>query len=432
MGRVLVGGVVLLLLVAIVSAVPATASEDKLLRLLVKKGLITEQEAVAIQKEVEAEAIEPQPTPREVGEALRDEVRQELRRRELEAIGLTLRLEGEARWREFKDVGNRHSGSDSELFLRRAWVGLDARPLDFVTARLVLSTEWFGADTTDQGQRADSEVTLEEATIKLRSDDFPLYGIVGFRTQPFGVFFPRLVTDPMTQDAYEVKQVGATVGLKAKKWDVDLSATVYRGETQMDHFFASGLFDSTSVVRSTDAGLRRAGDHIGSMIVSATASPLKDLVLGTAFLSEPGDRSRNETAAAWIGLTLGRVSAEVEFAAAVDRERYVLRALGERLSRSFDERILTLGAIWRVVKPLELIARYERFWDGGLARHAGVWSAENRISVGVGYTLYERDETLVKLLAEYRFTTYRRAGDARQLAAPEQNEAFAKLVISYR
>ena len=65
-------------------------------------------------------------------------------------------------------------------------------------------------------------------------------------------------------------------------------------------------------------------------------------------------------------------------------------------------------------------------------RAAEIWSAENRVSVGAGYTLYEREETSARFLVEYRFTAYRRGGAARGLAAPEQNEAFAKLQVSYR
>ena len=126
-----------------------------------------------------------------------------------------------------------------------------------------------------------------------------MYGVLGFRTQPFGAFFPRLVTDPVTQDAYEVKKVGATLGWKPGPWDLDLSATAYRGEEQMAHLFVSGLFDSASVVRSTDAGLRAEADDVGSWILAATLSPLKDLVAGAAFVSEPGDGRRNQTLALW-------------------------------------------------------------------------------------------------------------------------------------
>jgi hypothetical protein len=68
------------------------------------------------------------------------------------------------------------------------------------------------------------------ATITLQSETgFPLYLVVGQRTQPFGAFFAHFVTDPMSQDAYEVKQVGATVGYTARKlWGLDLRVSPLR------------------------------------------------------------------------------------------------------------------------------------------------------------------------------------------------------------
>ena len=433
MRRAVVAGLLGVCLMTVLDGSPAPAgSEDKLMRLLIKKGLISEQEYEAIKKEAEATPGEAQPGPQEVADALRDEVRRELQRRDEESIAFTLKVEGEGRWRAHRDVGARRSGSTSDLFLRRASVGLDARPLDFLTARLVLTSEWFGAQTTDQGQPVDEKVTIDEGTITLGAEGFPVYGVFGFRTQPFGAFFPRLVTDPMTQDAYEVKEVGATLGWKSKPWDLDLSATVYRGEEQMAHLFASGLFDSTSVSRSTDAGLRAETEEIRSFIVAASLSPLKDLTMGAAFVSEPGDDRRNQTLALWARYTLGRVIAEAEFAAALTRERYVLEPSGARLGRAFEERIVSLGLTYTLAKPLAIAARFEHLWDDGLAHAADIWSAENRVSVGAGYTLYERDETSARFLVEYRFTGYRRGGVAQALATPEQNEAFAKLQVSYR
>jgi hypothetical protein len=424
----------LLVALALLHATPAHAlSEETLARLLIRKGIITEQEYEALRREVETAAVEaPTAAPAEAVDALRDEVRQELRRREEESIGVLLRVEGEGRWQAHRDPGNRRSESTSDLFLRRASVGFDARPLPFVTARLLLTSEWFGAQATDQGQPVDEHLTIDEGTVTLRAEDSPVYGIFGFRTQPFGVFFPRVVTDPMTQDAYEVKQVGATMGLKLRMWDVDLSATAYRGEQQMDHFFDARLFDSMAVVRSTGAGLRSENGDVTSFILGASVAPHKNLVLGGAFLSEPGDGQRNQTATAWIGYTFGRFVAEVEFASALSRERYVLQRSGERLGRSFTEKVASVGLTYRPVRAVEIAARLDRFWDDGLARAAGIWSTANRLSVGAGYTLYERDEIRVNLLGEYRFTTYRSGGPAHGTAVPEQNEAFAKVVVSYR
>ena len=433
MRRAWTAGLLAISLLIVLRASPAHAGgEDKLARLLIKKGIITAQEYAVLKREVEEAAADPQPTPQDVAEALRDEVRQELRRPDEAAIGVTLRVEGEGRWRAHRDAGDKRSGSTSDLFLRRASLGADAKALDFLTARLVLTSEWLGAQTTDQGQPVDEKVTVDEGTLTLGKEGFPVYGVLGFRTQPFGAFFPRLVTDPVTQDAYEVKKVGATLGWKPGPWDLDLSATAYRGEEQMAHLFVSGLFDSASVVRSTDAGLRAEADDVGSWILAATLSPLKDLVAGAAFVSEPGDGRRNQTLALWTGYTLGRATAEVEFASALGRERYVLQSSGARLRRSFEETMVSLGLRYNLTKPLQVAARLERFWDDGLARAAGLWSAETRVSVGAGYTLYEQEETSARVLVEYRLTSYRRGGAARAAAAPDQGEAFAKLQIGYR
>lgn len=423
----------LTLAVFAVPAVAASAADDPLVRLLIKKGILTEEEARAFKEAATTSAqAEAEPTGRDQIDGLRDEVRQEFTRREKESITLFARVEGEGRWRARRDVGNRDSGSTSDLFLRRAEVGLEFRPRDYLLGRLVVTSEWLGAQTTDQGQEPDDFVSVDEATLTLASEEWPVYAVVGKRTQPFGAFFSRLVTDPMTQDAYEVKQAGATLGVKPGFWDVDLSVTLYKGEEQLNHLFESGLFDAAAAVRSSAAGLRDETDDVSSFLAAATLSPLKELTLGVGYLSEPGDGRRNQTGAVWLGYTWGPVTAEAEFFAALARERYVLAGAGTRFEQSFKEKVLAVGLSYRPLPPVELAARYERLWDGGLADRAETWSARNRASVGAGYTLYARDEIQVRLLGEYRFTHYRRGGAARDVAAPDQQEAFLKLAVSYK
>ncbi len=94
--------------------------------------------------------------------------------------------------------------------------------------------------------------------------------------------------------------------------------------------------------------------------------------------------------------------------------------------------MVSFGLTYKLAKPLDVAGRFEHLWNDGLARQAGIWSADNRVSLGVGYTLFEREETSVRLLGEYRFTSYRRGGAARDFAIPEQSEAFAKLQVGYR
>ena len=106
MRRAWTAGLLAISLLIVLRASPAHAGgEDKLARLLIKKGIITAQEYAVLKREVEEAAADPQPTPQDVAEALRDEVRQELRRPDEAAIGVTLRVEGEGRWRAHRDAG---------------------------------------------------------------------------------------------------------------------------------------------------------------------------------------------------------------------------------------------------------------------------------------------------------------------------------------
>jgi hypothetical protein len=347
-------------------------------------------------------------------------------------------VEGEGRWLGQQDMKDKKRGFTSDLFLRRAELGFEAKLVDFLQARLVLTSEWLGTQKTDHGQTADASLTVDEATLAIRSEKFPLfYGVLGKRTQPFGAFFSHLVTDPMSQDAYEVKQIGATLGFRHQgtdraSWGKDFSLTLYRGEDQLNHFFESGLFDSGAVVRSTSAGFRRETKQVSSFIFASSLSPLKDFTLGTAYLSEPGESRRNQTGGIWAGYNRGRMSMEAEFFTALSRERYVLERTSERFAESFKEKMLLLGFAYRPTKALELAARYEHLWDGGLADRAKTWSVRNRFSAGAGYTIYERGEIAVQILGEYRFTDYRRGGSASEFAAPNGNGMFTKLVVSYK
>jgi hypothetical protein len=281
-------------------------------------------------------------------------------------------------------------------------------------------------------------LTVDEATLTLANERFPLFhGVVGKRTQPFGAFFSHLVTDPMSQDAYEVKQVGATLGFKHRgadraNWGKDFSLTLYRGEDQLNHFFDSGLFDASAVVRSTSAGLRQETKQVSSFIFASSLSPFKDLTLGTAYLSEPGDSRRNQTGAIWAGYTTGRLSMEAEFFTALSRERYVLESTSERFREPFKEKMLVVGFAYRPIKALELATRYGHLWDDGLADRAKCWSVRNRLSVGAGYTVYERGDIGVQILGEYRFTDYRKGGSGREVVAPNANGLFTKLSVSYK
>ena len=118
---------------------------------------------------------------------VRNEILTEMAEKDEAAISIWVTLEGEVRWRRYGNLGDRNSGSTSDIFLRDAEIGLEFKPTDYLTGKLVLKSEYLGSDTTDGGGEADSAVVVDEATITFEQEDgFPLYFVIGKRTQPFG------------------------------------------------------------------------------------------------------------------------------------------------------------------------------------------------------------------------------------------------------
>ncbi|MFO0751816.1 MAG: LbtU family siderophore porin [Thermodesulfovibrionales bacterium] len=430
-------------LVSQLSVSAAYAGEgDAILNILLKKGIITEQEYKTIKEELKAggeaqkaevnretaEAIEQAPPKEEAGWTKR-----------LKVSGL---LEGEYRWRKRSDVSNRNSGSASDLYLRRFELGLEAQPKDWMKVSSVLNSEWVG-DSVNQG---DEKITVDQAIITFQKKEFPVYLVLGKRTQPFGVFTNHLVTDPMTQDAYEAKRVGVSLGMTGPL-GLDVSATVYKGEVQMDRLLGSGLFEA--------ARTGAPADDVASYIFSSSVSPLEDhLTFFLSYLSEPGRGKRNSTVN--IGLSaavpgLEGLRLDAEYMKALARERYA------GLSEAFKEGILSVTASYvfnhhhgerhedlgdvtlqeRVThlfeEPMELALRYERFDDDDLAEKTASWSAKNRYSLGVRYPIYKDAERGLTafVAAEYRYTDYRLHSSLTDVRADNNKELYLKLGVGF-
>ncbi|RJQ54536.1 MAG: LbtU family siderophore porin [Nitrospiraceae bacterium] len=414
---------------------------DHILNILLKKGVISEQEYEAVKGELKtgeekkqvqlntkiAEAIEyNKPEKDEAGEWAK-------------RIKLSGLFEGEYRWMEFRDVSDKNSDSTSDLYLRRIELGLEAGLTDWINATAVLNSEFIG-DDVNQG---DEKITVDEAVITLQKEDFPLYLVIGKKAQPFGVFENHLITDPMTQDAFETKRVGLTVG-SAGPVGLDMSATLYKGEEQMDHLVESGLFEVTRAGEATD--------DVGSYILSASISPMEDhLQFFAAYLSEPGRGKRNTTmnfgfSAAVPGLQALRFDGE--YMKALNRELY------DGLDETFKEGVFSVTASYvldngdrediggatfaeRVAhvleEPLHFAARYESFDDDELAEKTSSWSAKNRYSLGVRYPFYRDEEKglAAYVAAEYRYTDYRLHSSLEDTRADNNQEMFARLGVAF-
>jgi len=280
----------------------------------------------------------------------------------------------------------------------------------------VLNSEWIG-DDINQG---DEKITVDEATLSFQPEDMPVYLVLGKRTQPFGVYENHLITDPMTQDAYETKRVGITAGYTGPM-GLDLSVTVYKGQEQMDHLFESGLFEDT---------LQRAGegtDDVGSYIVSASLEPYEGVMVFGGYLSEPGRGNRNETLNLGVSFAptfMEGVRFDAEYMKALDRElydgvntKYKEGVFSATLAYEFvvRERKVIGGGLFAerrahlIKEPLEVALRYEHFDDDGMSEDLGIWTVKDRYSGGARYSFYNDEQTGFNafVAGEYRHTEYR-------------------------
>jgi len=415
------------LLTLLMISSPAYAGEaEALLNLLLKRGLITEQEYEELTAG-RTEGMERQ-------EAAADGTESDDR------VVIEGALEGEFRWMKHRELTVGSDDSTSDLYLRTIELGLGVKLTDWITASAVLNSEWIGDDINT----GDEMITVDEAFITLQDGGFPFYAVAGKRTQPFGLFESHLITDPMTQDAYETKKVGLTAGCTGPA-GTDISLTVYKGEEQMNHLFESGLFDTESVSRAGNET-----DDVGSFIVSVSAEPVEEaLTLFGAYLSEPGAGSRNETMNLGFNFVLPALEnlrIDGEYMKALKREIY------EGADREYREGVLSIAAAYEFIlrqreviggglfaerrahvvsEPLEVSLRYEYFDDDGLAEELDSWSVRNRCSVGARYSFYNDEASGLNafLSVEYRRTGLRISGPADM--KKDNDEVYARMGVNF-
>ncbi|MEC4675470.1 MAG: LbtU family siderophore porin [Nitrospirota bacterium] len=357
----------------------------------------------------------------------------------MEKVTLAGAIEGDYRWSEHNDVTDTTSDSTSDLFIRTMELGAEADFTAWIKGSLVLLAEDLGTDD-------ETDVSVDEAVMTIQSEGFPVYLILGKRVQPFGFFENHLVSDPMTQDAYETNRAGVTVGLTGPR-ALDFSATLYKGEEMMNHFFESGLFNTDTAA----GGISREGegsDDVGSYIVSLSLSPMEDhITLFGAYISETGNRERNVTVNAgfsFIPPGLKNIRIDAEYMKALSREKY------DGAGREYKEGMFSIAVAYEVVLrkkqitgdvllaesrgremsgPLEFAVRYEHFDDDGMAEGAGTWTVDNRYSAGTGYSFYYDEESglTAYIAAEFRLTKYREITDS----IDKNNEFLARLGLSF-
>ncbi len=355
----------------------------------------------------------------------------------IKRIHLSGTLEGDFSWTEHSDVTDRDSGSSSDLFIGTMELGVEADFTDWIKGFVLFLAE-------DLGTADETDVTTDEATLTLQKDDVPFYLAFGKKAQPFGVYENHLLSDPMTQDAYETNRAGLTIGY-AGPLDSDISLTVYKGEEQMDHLFESGLFDADTLSRKGEES-----DDVESFVLAASLTPVENyLTLFAAWLSEPGRGRRNNTVNAGISLVppfIENMRIDGEYMKALNREEY------DGVDREFKEGALSVSVAYQFVlrereviggglfaerkahivsEPFEIAARYEHFDDDGMTDKAVAWSVEDRYSLGARYTFYNDWILTAYLSAEYRHSDYRVPSSLKGTMADGNDEFFARLGLSF-
>jgi len=310
-------------------------------------------------------------------------------------------------YRDPKDITDQNSDSTSDLDVGTVELGAEVRFHEWVTGNFILKGESLDDD---------DRIFCDEVAITIQKKGVPLYFVGGKRGQPFGVFNSHLISDPITQDCYEIGRSGVTVGVTHDFLEFDVSATVYKGEILADKLTESRYGWERDPNPNPDPT-----DNVSSYILNISMAPFERLCLSAYFASEPGQGCRNETIGGSVEYAIGPVTFDAEYIAALNRERNATANREYRESAWF-------GAIaFQVADPLEIAARYEAFEDDIDGDQDG--HLENRYLIGANYTFFEKDNFSATLMLEYRRSNYEKSAGG--TAHDNMDEIFARIGVGF-
>ncbi len=353
-----------------------------------------------------------------------------------ERPGLSGLLDLESRWSRAAIVRAGGSGSRSDLYVRKVELAVEAPLLHGVNAIAVLSSEWIG----DGLNAGDGALGVDEVHLDLEGRH--AYLAAGLRSQPFGVFDNPLVTEPLTQDAYEIKKPGVTLGARGPQ-GLDLSLTAYAGGALWEHFTSSRLLDAAALARQP-----LASDRISSCVLTAALAPWDGrLNLSGALDSEPGAGRRNTTANAALQLAPHGsnhllLDGEVMWALSREAPAGAPRAFKERAGSfsaayafTFRPRSLRGGGNYRARRaqrhahPVLVGVRQEFLDDDGLSAARSIATVRQRTSLGGRYTFADDRGRTAYVSAEYRRT--QRRVPAQEPFSRRGHEGYLRLGIDF-
>ena len=244
---------------------------------------------------------------------------------------------------EVSDVSDKDSGSSSDLGLGSVELELRVFFNKWVKSKIVVAVD-------DVGKKdGEEKIKIDEAIFTMECPWVPLYFTGGYTVLPFGVFEDRLITGLITEDLYEIEEVGATLGFSPDFHGLDISFTVYGGQDIIENLEDVGTHEF-----GPD---REEDDDVNSFIANVSLEPVEDTFsLSVFFDSEPGDGRRNLTIGSAFTLDVWKFSFDGEYITAVQREN------GDNGEEN-KESALVAGLAFRPVEsvPLEFVVRYEDF-----------------------------------------------------------------------
>lgn len=330
----------------------ANAETEKLLELLQKKAVISEEEAVAFRENVEIKPEERQKDHRHSVQSLADRMDylEKLREQEVSAgIAGMLRFSGfvevEMQSEKLREAATGNETATSDIALATAQLDVDVEINPHVLAHMAFLYE--------EG----SEFTVDEGTISLAGGDrLPLYINAGKMVVPFGRYESHFISDPLTLVMGETNDAAVIAGFANDMLDVNVGA--FRGlvketgaDDRINSFVASASLTLPAIVPAAE--------------IETGVSYISNIATSDSLQSTDGSGVSSETVAEYVEGVSGfvhvvvkqRFSFDAEYVGAFDH--FTPADLDFAGGEALKPATWNFEAGWRVTEPLEIAVKYE-------------------------------------------------------------------------
>jgi hypothetical protein len=304
---------------------------------------------------------------------------------------------------DVSDTANENSDSTSDLYLSSVELALRVFFNKWAKAKIVVNAEDVGMDNID------GQISLDEAIVTLKCPWIPLYFIGGKTELPFGVFEEHMIGGTLTEDLYEVNDVGVTLGFAPDIYGLDISVTAYEGQNIIENLEDFGTHEFSPG--------RMKEEDVDSFIASVTLEPLEEILsLAVFYNSEPGDGNRNRSIGGALTLNVWKFVFDTEYITALEREKG-----GD--GKENKENACFVALAFQPSEKLELATRYEVFNDDRSGDQDEI--LDYRYLAGFNYSFFD----FATYSFEYRHSRFEKESGSN--AADEQNELRFQLALKF-